>query len=271
MGKPSEPEDLVYRMGNQKFGVATIVPPSSGSQNWFTLMSYTSREDKSLRLPFSLICKYQRRGGGALQAANAKTQAFDFQCVFKMTELREMTTDERYYPLISNVKVRFYFPFEVMDASLVSSFPNMTQNGFQSSAPLTGAQGSQADQGIFNFDKERRQGEWTFDPAAVMKHDEDKSCERVVLRGTLKALQMVTEAPGTKSSTGSINSGLSSKIVADVTLAIKKYTFSGSRIERVAINQGASSGSSIRNFKDDDSVNRSTRTVSFAKSVQYRF
>ena len=61
LGKAPEPEDIVYRMGNMKFGVATIVPPSSGSQNWFTLMSYTSREEKNLRLPFSLSCKYQKR------------------------------------------------------------------------------------------------------------------------------------------------------------------------------------------------------------------
>ena len=77
IGKAPEPEDLVYRRGNMKFGVATIVPPSSGSQNWFTLMSYTSREDKSLRLPFSLSCKYQRRSRGQSQS-NGKQQIFDF-------------------------------------------------------------------------------------------------------------------------------------------------------------------------------------------------
>ena len=31
LGKSDETEDLVYRMGNMKFGVATIVPPNSGS------------------------------------------------------------------------------------------------------------------------------------------------------------------------------------------------------------------------------------------------
>lgn len=51
-----------------------------------------------------------------------------------------------------------------------------------------------------------------------MVDDQDKSCEKVLLKGTLKAEE------------------ISAKIVASVNLGIKKYTFSGSRIDRVAVN-----------------------------------
>ena len=63
-----------------------------------------------------------------------------------------------------------------------------------------------------------------------------------------------------------MNSGLSSKIIADVSFSIKKYTFSGARIERVAVNLGAE-GSSVRNFKDDASISRSIATMSVAQSI----
>lgn len=53
-------DDIVYRLGNQKFGVATVTPPSSASHQWFTLMRYTSHEDNSLKLPFMLQVRYQR-------------------------------------------------------------------------------------------------------------------------------------------------------------------------------------------------------------------
>ena len=185
-----------------------------------------------------------------------------------MTELREATTDERYFPLIGDVKVHFHFPYEVTDASLVSSYPNMGQQAPQAQSPLMGARSTHGDQGIFNFDQERRQGEWSFDPSLIMKNDEDKSCEKAVLRGCLKVSPILSNNQSSDERPG-VNAGLSAQIIADVTLSIKKYTFSGARVDRVAINQD--SGTSIRNFKDDDGINRQVRTMSLAKSVQYRF
>ena len=51
-----------------------------------------------------------------------------------------------------------------------------------------------------------------------MSDDQDKSCEKVVLKGNIKAEE------------------ISAKIVANVNLSINKYTFSGSRVDRVAVN-----------------------------------
>jgi hypothetical protein len=95
-----EDDDILYRMGNQKFGVATIVPPVSNSKP-FTLMSYLSREDKSLKLPFSLACKYDKRAS----QGSGGYDIYDYQCTFRMNQLQDMTTDEFYFPLITNVSV----------------------------------------------------------------------------------------------------------------------------------------------------------------------
>ena len=66
--------------------------------------------------------------------------------------------------------------------------------------------------------------------------------------------------------------GLSGRVVAILNLAIKKYTFSGSRVDRLAVNaKGGSSGTGLRNFKDDPSIDRSIKTISFAKNIEYRF
>ena len=189
-----------------------------------------------------------------------------------MTELRDATTDDRYFPLISDVRIRFHFPYEVQDASLVSSYPNFGLQKANASTPLAGALGSQPQEnGIFNFDKDRRQGEWQMDPSQIMENDEDRRCERALLRGSLTASSIPnsTAIGQDKQSQNTLNTGLSTKIIADVTLSIKKYTFSGARIDRVAINQGAgpSSSNSIRNFKDDDSITRQIRTMSVAQSV----
>ena len=42
-----------------------------------------------------------------------------------MNELNDITTEESFFPLISQVKVKFYFPNEVADASLTSKFTNI--------------------------------------------------------------------------------------------------------------------------------------------------
>ena len=65
---------------------------------------------------------------------------------------------------------------------------------------------------------------------------------------------------------------MSGQIVANLNLGIRKYTFSGSRIDRVAINQKGGAGSTgLRNFKDDTDIHRSIKTISFARNVEYRF
>ena len=72
-----------------------------------------------------------------------------------------MTSDEHYFPSISKVSIQIYFPPEVKDAALYS------------------------EQGIFSFEGGR--GEWTFDPASIMKSDQDDACEKLTLRGSVKA------------------------------------------------------------------------------------
>ena len=42
-----------------------------------------------------------------------------------MNELNDVTTEESFFPFISQVKVKFYFPNEVADASLTSKFTNI--------------------------------------------------------------------------------------------------------------------------------------------------
>lgn len=83
----SKDDELIYRLGNQRFGVATIVPPATGC---FSLMKYVSREDKSLQLPFGLTCHYKPRS----------SDCFDFLCTFRLSKLIDMATDEPYFPII---------------------------------------------------------------------------------------------------------------------------------------------------------------------------
>lgn len=107
-------------------------------------MKYISREDKSLQLPFSLTCQYKPRG----------SDSYDFLCTFKMTKLIDMATDEYYFPLIQKVDIKFHFPIEITDASLVSTFPNFQHT--TSSTPLNEALGDQ--HGLFSYDEESCQG-----------------------------------------------------------------------------------------------------------------
>ena len=61
-------------------------------------------------------------------------------------------------------------------------------------------------------------------------------------------------------------------MVANLNLGIRKYTFSGARVDRVAINQKGGAGSSgLRNFKDDPDIHRTVKTISLAKNIEYRF
>ena len=90
-----------------------------------------------------------------------------------------------------------------------------------------------------------------------MQDDQDNSCERVVLKGTIKAIN---------------TPNLSGSIIANLNLAIRKYTFSGARVDRVAINQkGAAGSTGLRNFKDDSDIHRTIKTLSLAKNIEYRF
>jgi hypothetical protein len=106
-----------------------------------------------------------------------------------MNQQQDMTTDEFYFPLITKVSISFFFPFEVIDACLVSTFPNLTSSSssYITDQPLMSSDGSHpSTQGIFTFDSKTHQGMWSFDPASIMKDDQDSSCERVILKGTLK-------------------------------------------------------------------------------------
>lgn len=100
---------------------------------------------------------------------------------------------------------------------------------------------------------------WAFDPSALMENDQDTSAERATLKGTLKLNPSQMEIEGGE------KLSLSSHVIAVVNLKILKYTFSGARIERVAVNQKGTT--SISNFKDDVSVQRTIKRLSYAKDV----
>lgn len=71
-----------------------------------------------------------------------------------------------------------------------------------------------------------------------MKDDQDRSAEKVVLKGTIKTIVLKkenTEENGDMNE--NVNIGLSSKIIANLSLGIKKYTLSGSRIDKVLVNE----------------------------------
>ena len=42
-----------------------------------------------------------------------------------MNELSDLTTEETFFPLISQVKVKLFFPEEVTEANLISKFTNI--------------------------------------------------------------------------------------------------------------------------------------------------
>jgi len=142
----SDDEDMVYRLGNQRFGMATIIPPTSGA---FTLMKYTSHEDKSLQLPMSLHCQTKARF----------TDSLDFSCVFKLNKLVDMQSDDCYFPLIQDVSISFLFPSEVKEVSVVCSVPNLT------------ADHNKKDEGSWSYDAENHVGTWLFDPVGLMTGD----------------------------------------------------------------------------------------------------
>lgn len=97
-----------------------------------------------------------------------------------------------------------------------------------------------------------------------MKDDQDKSAEKVVLKGIIKTM-MHKKTEENADINEKINIGLSSKIIANLSLGIKKYTLSGSRVDKVLVNEKGEQGLDIRNFKHDDGVNTSIKTICFAK------
>ncbi len=109
----AESEELVYRLGTQQFAVASIVPPSCASP--FSLMQYVSREEKSLRLPFSVRCSHSR------SHSSGSTTTFDFRCTFLLTQLQDMETNDFYFPMVKRATIDIHFPPEVVEANLVSS------------------------------------------------------------------------------------------------------------------------------------------------------
>lgn len=50
-----------------------------------------------------------------------------------------MTNDEYYYPQIKDVRVEFYFPAEVVEASLVSSFPGLKESHLTRHSSMDGS------------------------------------------------------------------------------------------------------------------------------------
>ena len=98
-----------------------------------------------------------------------------------------------------------------------------------------------------------------------MKDDQDRSAEKVVLKGIIKTIVLKKEHIEENTDINeNVNIGLSSKIIASMSLGIKKYTLSGSRIDKVLVNERGEKGLDINNFKHDDGVNTSIKTVSFA-------
>lgn len=88
-----------------------------------------------------------------------------------------------------------------------------------------------------------------------MADDQDNCCEKAVLKGTLRS-SMTNE------------DSLSSRVIAVLNLTIKKFTFSGARIDRAAANLN---GGNHNNFKDDTNINKIISTRAYAKDVEYRF
>jgi len=108
-----------------------------------------------------------------------------------------MATDEFYYPLITKVSVQFFFPPEIIDACLFSNFSNMSsKQGYIVDQPLIDGHPDGSSQGIFTFDNNTHLGLWLFDPSAFMQDDQDNSCERVVLKGTIKAMSTSNQLSG---------------------------------------------------------------------------
>ena len=71
-----------------------------------------------------------------------------------------------------------------------------------------------------------------------MKDDQDRSAEKVVLKGTIKTIVLKKENTEENCDMNeNVNIGLSSKIIANLSLGIKKYTLSGSRIDKVLVNE----------------------------------
>ena len=54
-----------------------------------------------------------------------------------MNKQQDMATDEFYFPLVTKVSVQFFFPPEIVDACLFSTFTNMNTNkGYIVDQPL---------------------------------------------------------------------------------------------------------------------------------------
>ena len=62
--------------------------------------------------------------------------------------------------------IKFLFPAEVTDAHLVTSFPSLSRA--DESASL---RQEDRNQGLFMFDADTGQGDWTFDPSLLVTDD----------------------------------------------------------------------------------------------------
>ena len=57
------------------------------------------------------------------------------------------------------------------------------------------------------------------------------------MKGTIKTIVLKKESIEEIADIDNVNVGLSSKIIANLSLGIKKYTLSGSRIDKVLVNE----------------------------------
>lgn len=70
----------MYRLGQQKFGVATIIPPQAAGAK-VKMMSYLSNEDKSLKLPFTFRARYE-----AKPSENGSVSEVNFNSIFRLNK-----------------------------------------------------------------------------------------------------------------------------------------------------------------------------------------
>lgn len=110
---------------------------------------------------------------------------------------------------------------------------------------MTGAELTSHPDGIFSFEEgSDKIGEWV-----IPEFSGDQSS--IKLTGNLRLEETLIGE-------------LSSYIVAIVNLKIKETTFSGSKIEKVVANLTGSA-------KDDSTIFKGVRSVSYAKNIEFRF
>ena len=86
------------------------------------MIEYASQQDKSLELPFNLNCTLRKKS----------SDSFDFKSIFKMNQLLDFSSDDKFLPLITDVSVQFFFPYFIKDVSALSVFENLKSQNIDS-------------------------------------------------------------------------------------------------------------------------------------------